>query len=352
MCSSVLGPAMPPPLVTCPTKRTPGPASFATRMSRAAHSGPGPRSPGAPSSSPVYVVWIESTNTTRAPMAWACGMMSSSRVSPSTWTRPASTASRSARSRIWSGDSSPDTYNVGTPACSRRAAHWSKRVDFPIPGSPPTSVTEPGTMPPPSTKSNSASPVRQRSAPPALTSARRTGGGPAGRPARERRCARPGAWRPSGSSARVFHAPHASQRPAHFGCSAPQSVQRNTEWALATSRLGRRLARREVVEPRVFLLEEQLHRPGRAVALLADAQLGEPFDVFVGLRVDGAIVELLPVDEAHDVGVLFDRTRFPQVRELGPAVFAAALLWGPGQLRQRDHGDVDLLGQRPDPAVG
>src|SRR5258708_6407056 len=86
-------------------------------------------------------------------------MIASSRVSPSTCTRPASSARRSARMRICSGDSSPDTYNVATPACSSRVAHCNSSVDFPIPGSPPTSTTDPGTMPPPNTKSNSLSPV-------------------------------------------------------------------------------------------------------------------------------------------------------------------------------------------------
>src|SRR2546429_5178190 len=43
-------------------------------------------------------------------------------------------------------------------------------------------------------------------------------------------------FRPTTSSTSVFHAPHASQRPPHFGCSAPQSVQRNTERALPTTR--------------------------------------------------------------------------------------------------------------------
>src|SRR6266487_2515530 len=260
MCSSVLGPAMPPPFVTWPTSSTAGPASLANRMSRAADSRTWPTFPGAPSSSSVYVVWIESTNTTRLPSARAWCSIASSRVSPSTWTAPASSVRRSARSRTWSGDSSPETYSVRMPACSRRAAHCSSRVDFPMPGSPPTSTTEPGTMPPPSTKSNSRRPVchRSRRGPPPRAD-RRTGGLPDG----ETRflSGRP-LDRPTASSTSVFHAPQESQRPAHFGCSAPQSVQRNTECALATDRLGWRLARREVVEPRVFLLEVPLHGAG------------------------------------------------------------------------------------------
>src|SRR5256885_3279359 len=192
-----------------------------------------------------------------------------------------------------------------------------------MPGSPPTSTTDPGTMPPPSTKSNSRRPVCQRVNVPPPTVDRRTGGLPDGTA-----CflsARPPA-RPTASSTSVFHAPQESQRPAHFGCSAPQSVQRNTECVLATDRLGWRLARREVVEPRVFLLEEQLHGAGGPVALLPDDELRQALEALVGLGVGGAVVELLTIDEADHVGVLLDGARLPQVGELRPAVLAAALL--------------------------
>src|SRR3989454_10296962 len=215
---------------------------------------------------------MESTNTTRAPSVRAWCSIASSRVSPSPRTAPASTVNRSARSRIWAGDSSPDTYSAGTPACSSRAAHCSRSVDFPIPGSPPTSTTEPGTMPPPSTKSNSRRPVRHRSNPAAPTADRRIGGW-AGRAIRLSADPAIRLCPPArGSSTSEFHAPHASQRPPHFGCSAPHSVQRNTERGppLATAGLGGRFPRRVIVEPRVLLLEEQLHGARGAVALLAD----------------------------------------------------------------------------------
>src|SRR5213082_2407214 len=189
------------------------------------------------------------------------------------------------------------------PACSRRAAHCSRRVDLPMPGSPPTSTTDPGTMPPPRTKSNSRRPVCHRSNPAAPTADRRTGGVPDG--TARFLSARPPV-RPTGSSTSVFHAPHASQRPPHFGCSAPQSVQRNTERALPTTGLGGCLARRVVVEAGVLLLEDQLHGAGGAVALLAHAELRQPLDALVGLGVHRAVVELLPKDEADDVGVLLD----------------------------------------------
>src|SRR5438445_9791900 len=215
------------------------------------------------------------------------------------------------------------------PACSRRAAHCSSRVDFPIPGSPPTSTTEPGTMPPPSTKSNSRRPVRHRSNPAAPTADRRIGGW-ADRAIRlsDDPAIRLGP-RARGSSTSEFHAPHASQRPPHFGCSAPHSVQRNTECGLPTAGLYGRLARRVVVEAGVFLLEEQLHAAGGTVALLAHDQLRHAFDVLVRLRVHRPVVELLPIDEARDVGVLLDRARFAQIGELRPPMTPPALLRPP-----------------------
>src|SRR5438046_8639674 len=249
--------------------------------------------------------------------------MASRRVSPSTWTAPASSLSRTARRRICSGDSSPDTYSVGTPALSSRAAHCSSRVDFPMPGSPPTSTTDPGTMPPPNTKSNSSRPVFHLARAPLVRADKRTGG--LADACRACLTARP-PERPTASSTSVFHAPQASQRPAHFGCSAPQSVQRNTECTLATDRLGRRLARREVVEPRVFLFEEQLHGAGGPVALLPDDELRHALEALVGLGVGGAVVELLTIDEADNVRVLLDGARLPQVAELRPAAPARAVL--------------------------
>src|SRR5439155_3570127 len=199
------------------------------------------------------------------------------------------------------------------------------RVDLPMPGSPPTSVTETGTIQPPSTKSNSANPVRYRATEVVCRLESRTGIAavsfqPSNLPT----------FRPTGSSTRLFHAPQLSQRPPHFGWSAPHSVQRNTDLPLDTDRS---LARRVVVEARVFLFEVQLHRPRRAIALLADDHFGEALDALVRLGVDRPVVELLPVDEADDIGVLLDGARLAEVGELRAAMLPAALLRRPGQLR-------------------
>src|SRR6267143_852144 len=227
---------------------------------------------------------------------------------------PASSCKRSARRRNWSGDSSPETYSVAMPWLSSRAAHCMRSVDLPMPGSPPTRTTEPGTMPPPSTKSNSANPVRQRSLPTVGRLESWTGTAvvsfqPSNFPT----------FRPTTSSTSEFHAPHASHFPPHLGWSAPHSVHRKTEWALDTADLeGGSLARRVVVEARVFLLEVQLHGAGRAIALFPDDHLRNALDAFVCFGVHRAVVELLPIDEADNVGVLLDCPGLAQVGQLRP----------------------------------
>ena len=54
-------------------------------------------------------------------------------------------------------------------------------------------------------------------------------------------------------------------------------------------------------------------------------------------------VDVLPVDEHHDVGVLFDAAAVPEVREPGPVV--RAVLHHPVQLRTCDEGDLKVTGQ-------
>ena len=57
--------------------------------------------------------------------------------------------------------------------CANCAAACSSSVDLPMPGSPPSSTSDPGTIPPPSTRSNSPMPVLSRSDAGASTSAYR-----------------------------------------------------------------------------------------------------------------------------------------------------------------------------------
>ena len=59
----------------------------------------------------------------------------------------------------------------------------------------------------------------------------------------------------------------------------------------------------------------------------------------------GAIVELLPVNEAHHVRVLLDGARLAEVGQLRSAVLAAPLLRRARQLRQRQDWNAQLLGE-------
>ena len=70
--------------------------------------------------------------------------------------------SRSARSLTCSADSSPLTYSVRRPAPRRWPSTMFVSVDLPIPGEPPSSTSDPGTSPPPSTRSSSPMPVDSR----------------------------------------------------------------------------------------------------------------------------------------------------------------------------------------------
>src|SRR5260221_12365218 len=109
------------------------------------------------------------------------------------------------------------------------------------------------------------------------------------------------------------------------------------EWEPAPSRIPGR----EILEARELANERKLHDAGRPVALLADNQLGDAFGV--GRRLALVGIEILAIDEDHDVGILLEGTRFAQVRELWPVI-------GPGlrraaELRQHDDRDVQLLRQ-------
>ena len=99
-------------------------------------------------------------------------------------------------------------------------------MDLPIPGEPPSSTSDPGTSPPPSTRSSSPIPVASRATRSAATSASRTG---RTAPATRAAAAAAGPARASRrSSTSVFHAPQPGQRPCHFVASAAQAEQMKT----------------------------------------------------------------------------------------------------------------------------
>ena len=145
--------------------------------------------------------------------------------------RPGGTGPRrSARSRTWWADSSAETSSTRCPAAARAARTWRSRVDLPMPGSPPRRVTEPGTSPPDSTRSNSSTPVGRATA--SETSTDDSGTGIDDRSRASTAETSGPSW---ASSTRVFHSPHEGQRPAHRAVVDPQSMQR---WRLAVFAMG------------------------------------------------------------------------------------------------------------------
>ena len=225
MCSSTLGPAMEPSLFTWPMTKTVTPSPFASCIRAMVHSFTWLTLPGEAVISPWYRVWMESTMSTSGCRVCTASSTLPRSVSESRCIPSPFTFSRSARSLIWRSDSSPDTYS--TLATRHR---WSQicsiRVDFPMPGAPPTSTREPFTAPPPNTRSNSPMPVRKRSSSVVSTSDM----------ALARWTATPKAlpvWRTgpfftafsAGRSTMVFQAPQAGHFPCHLGVSLPHSVQ-------------------------------------------------------------------------------------------------------------------------------
>src|SRR5262245_30319743 len=95
------------------------------------------------------------------------------------------------------------------------------RVDLPMPGSPPTSSTEPLTKPPPVTRSNSATPDASRGASCAVPV---SGSSANGRPLRDGLIVR-ASVASALSSAMVFHSPQESHLPCQRPVTAPQFWQ-------------------------------------------------------------------------------------------------------------------------------
>src|SRR6202041_1636785 len=111
----------------------------------------------------------------------------------------------------------------------------------------------------------------------------------------------------------------------------------------------------EVAEAGELPFELQFDGARRSMALLCDDDFGFPegqlhfelpFFMFGGARLGLLVLQVifLAVDEQNDVGVLFDRTGFAQVRQLRVLVVTAFDL--ARQLRQRNHGNIQLLGER------
>ena len=195
MCSSTRGPAIWPSLVTWPTSMTAAPERLASG------SAPGRRrAPGSPCrarirSTSVHMVWIESITTRRGVCALGrasrrCRRPRSRRpVAPAA---PAKAEPLGAQPHLLHRLLAGDVDARGGRRARAPPAACSSSVDLPMPGSPPTSSTEPRTKPPPVTRSSSAMPEAVRGASSALAGQRM-----------QRERAGPCAWAAGSGSRRV-----------------------------------------------------------------------------------------------------------------------------------------------------
>ena len=188
------------------------PRCLASCTNRWAHPRTCTTDPGADDRSGSATVWMLSMMTSSGLSSSMADTMLGSEVSGNSHRLGRTASRRPARKRTCWALSSADTYSVrpGQPANS-----CSSNVLFPMPGSPPSKVTEPGTKPPPSTRSSSLIPLGRGPDRSVLISpiGRATPAGNNDMPAAK-------VLMSSGasiSSTKLFHAEHAGQRPAHLG---------------------------------------------------------------------------------------------------------------------------------------
>ena len=213
-CSRSFGPAREPSLVTWPTRRVAMPRAFASTTRRWAHPRTWPAEPGAPASATRCTVWMESTMRRSGSRRSAWARIASTDASPASQRSSSTAPRRSARSRTWDADSSALTNRTRPPARTRAAASCRVKVDLPIPGSPPRSVTEPGTRPPPRHRSASAMPVGTVVAAPDSSAVIGCTSPSCATPAIDARV-----------SSSEFQAEHELQRPTHFAWGAAHDPQ-------------------------------------------------------------------------------------------------------------------------------
>src|SRR5712671_3260652 len=169
-------------------------------------------------------------------------------------------------------------------------------------------------------------------------------------------------WRMAGS-ARVSAAPRRRQFSAMAARSMSSTPPARAGGGGLERAIGEVVAAHEIVEPGGLAVEAQRHLADRPVALLGDehftgaAHFGQPLvPMFVALVelvvallgpphwLAAAQIVFLAEDEHDHVGVLLDRAGFAQVGELRALV--VAVLDGTRELRQRQHGNIELLGER------
>ena len=117
--------------------------------------------PANDSTSGSHIVWMESMTRISGTSRSSASRIARKFVSGNTSSVSAA-PTRCARSFVCAADSSPHTYTARAPRRASVVASCSSSVDLPAPGGPPSSTRLPGTIPPPSSASNSAIPVRRR----------------------------------------------------------------------------------------------------------------------------------------------------------------------------------------------
>src|SRR5919199_2770319 len=225
MCSRTLGPAIDPSLVTWPTRSTAVPVDLASCRKRKAHSRSCDTLPRRPSTSWDMTDWIESITARLGWLARMVAAMVSASVSLRNSRSFESRPMRRARRPTCATDSSPETYSTLPAPRDTSSASWLRRVDLPTPGSPPTSVSEPLTRPPPRTRASSPMPMGRRAKSADRMSARRSGRAAGTGPLL--RWAVP-ALAERTTSSNDPQASHSGHRPSERGLRYPHSRQTNS----------------------------------------------------------------------------------------------------------------------------
>src|SRR5262249_16937517 len=107
-----------------------------------------------------------------------------------------------------------------------------------------------------------------------------------------------------------------------------------TEFWLSTS-----VAFEKILEFGELFEESELDRTDRSVPLLRDNEVRLAGVLFI------LLVDFFTVDEHDEISILFDGSRFAQVRQLR-AVIALALLRCAAQLRKGNNRQFEFLSQR------
>src|SRR5688500_14844493 len=123
----------------------------------------------------------------------------------------------------------------------------------------------------------------------------------------------------------------------HGGCvqKPPRPLQPPS--AGRTGRRPSKVTLGEVLEPRILATKGETDYARRTVTLLANDNLSDTLGITI------LVVELITIDQGHNVCILFNGAGFPQIRQLGTWRFA--LLHRPAQLGEGHNWYLQLFGQ-------